>query len=166
MRIGDRIAIMQGGQIIQVGTPHQILDDPADDYVRSFFRGVNVSSVLSAAHVASLEKVIGQDGGLASVLAELQADDGLYGYVVGPDKQFRGVVSEASVRQAMASGSSQLADAFLDDIECLPAAMPLGDVVGKVAQARCGLPVVSGQGCYLGAITKTALLQTLDRADG
>ncbi len=167
MRIGDRIAIMEGGQIVQVGTPQQILDDPANDYVRSFFRGVNVSSVLSAADVASLHMVIDQDGGdLTSGLIKLQADNGDYGYVVDPDQQFCGVVSEVSIRQAMASGSSQLADAFLSNIERLPAAMPLGDLIGKVAQAPCGLPVVSGQGRYLGAVTKTAVLQTLDRAHG
>ncbi len=166
MRIGDRIAIMEGGQIVQVGTPQQILADPANAYVRAFFRGVNVSSVLSAAHVAGLEKVIDQDGSdLAPVLAELKADDGDYGYVVGPDRQFAGVVSEASILRAMSSGSSQVADAFLDNIERLPAALPLADVIGKVAKAPCGLPVISPQGRYLGAVTKTALLQTLDRTD-
>jgi glycine betaine/proline transport system ATP-binding protein len=42
MRIGDRIAIMEGGNIVQIGTPYEILRDPADDYVRSFFRNVDV----------------------------------------------------------------------------------------------------------------------------
>ena len=34
MRIGDRIAIMQNGEVIQVGTPDEILNNPANDYVR------------------------------------------------------------------------------------------------------------------------------------
>ena len=166
MRIGDRIAIMEGGQIVQVGRPEQILADPANDYVRSFFRGVNVSSVLSAADIARQHTVIDQDGGgLAPVLAALQAGEGDYGYVVGPDRQFGGVVSEASLRQAMADGSSQLIDAFVNDIELLPGAMPVADLIGKVAQAPCALPVVTDQGRYLGVVSKTALLQTLDRAD-
>ena len=38
MRIGDRIAIMQGGEVVQVGTPDDILHNPANDYVRSFFK--------------------------------------------------------------------------------------------------------------------------------
>jgi len=41
MRIGDRIAIMEGGRVVQVGTPEEILQNPADDYVRAFFRGVD-----------------------------------------------------------------------------------------------------------------------------
>ena len=37
MRIGDRIAIMEGGNVVQVGTPEEILQNPANDYVRAFF---------------------------------------------------------------------------------------------------------------------------------
>jgi glycine betaine/proline transport system ATP-binding protein len=37
LRIGDRIAIMEGGRVVQVGTAEQLLNEPADDYVRSFF---------------------------------------------------------------------------------------------------------------------------------
>ncbi len=43
MRIGDRIAIMQNGEVIQVGTPDEILNNPANDYVKTFFRGVDIS---------------------------------------------------------------------------------------------------------------------------
>jgi glycine betaine/proline transport system ATP-binding protein len=48
MRIGDRIAIMQNGEVVQVGTPDEILNNPANDYVRTFFRGVDISQVFSA----------------------------------------------------------------------------------------------------------------------
>ena len=43
MRIGDRIAVMQHGQVTQVGTPDEIVMNPANDYVRSFFRNVDFS---------------------------------------------------------------------------------------------------------------------------
>ena len=47
MRIGDRIAIMQNGEVVQVGTPDEILNNPANDYVRTFFRGVDISRCLA-----------------------------------------------------------------------------------------------------------------------
>ena len=53
MRIGDRIAIMHDGRVVQVGAPEEILKNPADDYVSSFFRGVDVSTVLSTGDIAS-----------------------------------------------------------------------------------------------------------------
>ena len=51
LRIGDRIAIMEGGRVVQVGTPEEILQNPADDYVRAFFRGVDPTNVISAGDI-------------------------------------------------------------------------------------------------------------------
>lgn len=42
MRIGDRIAIMQNGKIVQIGTPHEILNQPANDHVAAFFQGAEL----------------------------------------------------------------------------------------------------------------------------
>lgn len=49
LRIGNRIAIMEGGQLVQEGTAHQIITQPANDYVRKFFEGVDTSRYLTAA---------------------------------------------------------------------------------------------------------------------
>ena len=57
IRIGDRIAIMEGGNVVQVGTAEEILRNPANDYVRSFFRGVDATSILSAADIARKTQV-------------------------------------------------------------------------------------------------------------
>ena len=57
MRIGDRIAIMQGGEVIRAGTPDEILNNPANDYVRTFFRGVDISHVFSAKDIAQRRPV-------------------------------------------------------------------------------------------------------------
>ncbi|MDR9501301.1 MAG: glycine betaine/L-proline ABC transporter ATP-binding protein ProV [Desulfurivibrionaceae bacterium] len=167
MRIGDRIAIMEGGQIVQVGTPKEILHDPADDYVRSFFRGVNVSSVLAAADVARKERVVVfQEGtGLDSALTRLQEEGESHGYVVGPDQELCGVISQHSLRDAGQRLAGQLADAFVPGLETLPADLPLAALITKVAHAPCDLPVVSAQGRFLGVISKTALLETMDRTD-
>jgi glycine betaine/proline transport system ATP-binding protein len=49
LRIGNRIAIMEGGQLVQEGTAHQIITQPANAYVRKFFEGVDTSRYLTAA---------------------------------------------------------------------------------------------------------------------
>ena len=46
LKIGTRIAIMEGGRIIQVGPPEEIVTEPADDYVRQFVANVNPLNVL------------------------------------------------------------------------------------------------------------------------
>jgi glycine betaine/proline transport system ATP-binding protein len=49
LRIGTRIGIMEGGLLVQEGTPHEIITRPANDYVRRFFKGVDTSRYLTAA---------------------------------------------------------------------------------------------------------------------
>lgn len=51
MYLGDRIAVMKDGRIVQIGTPEQILNHPADDYVASFIADVDRGRVISAASV-------------------------------------------------------------------------------------------------------------------
>ena len=85
MRIGDRIAIMQGGEVVQVGTPEDILNNPANDYVRTFFRGVDISQVFSAKDIARrrgalIRKTPGF--GPRAALKLLEDEDREYGYVL------------------------------------------------------------------------------------
>jgi glycine betaine/proline transport system ATP-binding protein len=53
LRIGDRIAIMESGRVVQVGAPEDILQNPADDYVRAFFRGVDPTNVISSGDISA-----------------------------------------------------------------------------------------------------------------
>lgn len=48
LKLGDRIAIMKDGGIVQIGTPQQIVADPVDDYVRDFTRDVPKAKILTA----------------------------------------------------------------------------------------------------------------------
>ncbi len=57
-RIGDRIAIMEGGRIVQIGTPDEILRNPSEDYVRAFFKGVDVKKYLVAKDLARRDEVL------------------------------------------------------------------------------------------------------------
>ncbi|HEK9954914.1 TPA: glycine betaine/L-proline ABC transporter ATP-binding protein [Streptococcus equi subsp. zooepidemicus] len=51
LRIGDRIALMKDGQIMQIGTGEDILTNPANDFVREFVEDVDRSKVLTAQHI-------------------------------------------------------------------------------------------------------------------
>ena len=47
LRLGDRIAIMRDGRVVQVGTPEEVVGSPADDYVANFVRDIPRSHVLT-----------------------------------------------------------------------------------------------------------------------
>ncbi|WP_145601047.1 glycine betaine/L-proline ABC transporter ATP-binding protein ProV, partial [Yersinia frederiksenii] len=166
MRIGDRIAIMQGGEVVQVGTPDEILNNPANDYVRTFFRGVDISHVFSAKDIARRRPVslIRKTPGFGprSALKLLQDEDRDYGYVLERGQKFIGVVSIDSLKKALAENQS-LDSALLADPAPVPADMPLSELISLVAQAPCAVPVVGEDNSYIGIISKAMLLQALDK---
>ena len=43
LKLGDRILIMRDGEVVQIGTPDEVVGAPADDYVRDFVRGAQVA---------------------------------------------------------------------------------------------------------------------------
>ncbi|MEI9425578.1 glycine betaine/L-proline ABC transporter ATP-binding protein [Mesorhizobium sp. Cs1299R1N1] len=51
IRIGDRIAIMKDGVLVQVGTPEEIVTNPADDYVAQFVSGISKLDLVTAAKI-------------------------------------------------------------------------------------------------------------------
>ena len=65
-KLGNRIAIMEGGRIVQIGTPRQIFTHPADDYVADFVAHMNPLGVLTA------RDVMGPPSGMA--LTEIGPD--------------------------------------------------------------------------------------------
>ena len=87
MRIGDRIAIMKDGQVVQVGTPEDILRQPADDYVRNFVRGVDAAAVFKAGDIARQTQVVVAEHpnkGARAALKLLEDKDRDWAYVVSP----------------------------------------------------------------------------------
>jgi len=166
MRIGDRIAIMQGGVVVQVGTPDEILKKPANDYVRSFFKGVDVSHVFSAGDIAHLTEVTlirkGSSEGLRSGLQQLKDNDRDFGYVIDKDNNFIGVVSADSLYRVIHQ-NEKLDQAMLSRITPVTKDTPIHEIIGIVAKASCAVPVITDQQKYLGCISKTLLLETLDR---
>ena len=165
IRIGDRIAIMQGGVVVQVGTAEDILKNPANDYVRSFFRSVDATSILSAADIARKTQVniIEHAGmGVRSAIERLRTHDRDYGYVVSPEQKLLGIVSVASLEAAArASKDAKLRDAFLPEPLMLTHDTPISDLYEPLTQHPYGLPVVDENGRYRGTITRNMMLTFL-----
>ena len=168
MRIGDRIAIMKDGQVVQVGTPDEILRSPANDYVRSFVRGVDAAAVFKAGDIARQRLTVVRehsDRGCRAALQLLEGHDDNFAYVVSPTQRYLGTVSADSLRAALHGhhGPLGLQHAYLADIPPIPSDAAVANLFGQVAHAPCALPVVDGDGRFRGAISKTTLLRFLDR---
>ncbi len=168
MRIGDRIAIMKDGQVIQVGTPDEILRSPANDYVRTFISGVDTAAVFKASDIARKALTLVSehaDRGARAALKTMEDQDRDYAYVLSPAKRYLGTVSADTLRHALDGHSRPmgLSHAFLGELPTVDADAPVAGLFGQVGQAPCALPVLDGDGRFRGAISKTTLLKFLDR---
>lgn len=168
MRIGDRIAIMKDGQVIQVGTPDEILRNPANDYVRHFIRGVDAAAVFKAGDIARRALTVvseHSDRGCRPALRAIEESDRDFAYVVSPRQRYLGTVSADSLRAALQGhvGTLGLQHAYLDNVSSIAVDAPVANLFGQVASAPCALPVVQSDGRFAGVISKTMLLKFLDR---
>jgi glycine betaine/proline transport system ATP-binding protein len=168
MRIGDHIAIMKDGHVVQVGTPDEILRNPANDYVRDFVRGVDAAAVFKAADIARQALTVvseHEDRGCRSALRLLEDSDRDYAYVLNARKRFLGVVSSQSLRDALQGhqGMLGLKHAFIPGVQPLASTTPVAELFGPVAASPFALPVVDDDGKYLGVVSRTTMLKFLDR---
>ncbi len=170
IRIGDRIAIMEGGEIVQIGTPEDILKNPVNDYVRSFFRGVDPTMVFTAKEIARdyYEAIIRHKGvGPRSALEQLHNSDSDIGYVLNSKKQYEGTVTVTGLKAALEENKN-IDDAFLDKttgISSIGKEDYLQDVLEVITQSEYPVPVVDEDNVYVGAISRRRFLKTLVKSD-
>jgi glycine betaine/proline transport system ATP-binding protein len=80
-KIGNRIALMEGGRIVQCGTPQEIFTDPATEYVADFVRHMNPLGVLCARDVMvpaqgePPERQVSPDASIQEVMARMQGHE-------------------------------------------------------------------------------------------
>ncbi|WP_022850700.1 glycine betaine/L-proline ABC transporter ATP-binding protein ProV [Limisalsivibrio acetivorans] len=168
MRIGDRIAIMEGGRVVQVGTPEEILQNPADDYVRAFFRGVDPTNILTAGDIASKTQVtiLRHPGeGPRGALQRLISHDREYGYIVDADQKFIGMVSADSLREVLDKNEKASIDEAFIDMTPAGAGDSMQDILPEVTNKPFPIPVLDEESRYMGVISKNRFLRTLHRSN-
>ncbi len=88
---------LEGGKLVQVGTPQELIEKPANDYVRNFFDTVDTSRYLTAGQLKADSVPLYVHNGKApdalQVCRELQAMDKHYAFIVDEDNRFRGSIS-------------------------------------------------------------------------
>ncbi|GAB7529338.1 glycine betaine/L-proline ABC transporter ATP-binding protein [Pseudomonas sp. 3A(2025)] len=158
IRIGHRIAIMEGGRVVQIGTPQELINQPANDYVRTFFKGFDSSRVLKAGDVARLdpELVCRVNGKPAQFKA-----GGSYGYLVDEKGLLLGVVDTDTSGGVLTTVAGTSHD--LHKQHPVYTDTPLDEVLNIVAKLPYPVPVLDRAGTLKGTISKNQLLQTLSR---
>jgi glycine betaine/proline transport system ATP-binding protein len=151
LRLGNRIAILKDGVLSQVGTPVEILLEPADAYVRAFVKDVNRARVLTVEAVMRPPPLRLTDETLEEALAAMQAQGEKFGFVVG-EKGYRGVVTRDAVSAAIASRTGPgIADIAIAAATIEPGAS-LAEALPATLASEFPLAVVDAEGDLAGIL--------------
>jgi len=152
LRLGDRIAIMRDGQVVQVGTPEEILSNPADEYVASFLNGIDRSKVLTCESLMKRpELVIPLKMGPRTALKMLDDSDQVIGMVVDKDRRFVGLVKAEDILRAL-ERSAPLSEAVNDSIRTVTPDTKVEDLIAILVETDYPIPVLNDAGVLIGVI--------------
>ncbi|MGG3766527.1 glycine betaine/L-proline ABC transporter ATP-binding protein [Priestia megaterium] len=164
LRIGDRIVLMKDGSVVQVGTPEEIMTNPANDYVERFVEDVNVAKVYTAESVMNRAESITVDRGPRVALKIMQEAGYSSIYVVDKKKTLLGVVTADDISRAIKQ-DKLTADVLDTDIPTVTTDTLLENLYDKMVISRFPLPVVDENHRLRGIIKKERVIEALAGTD-
>jgi glycine betaine/proline transport system ATP-binding protein len=166
LRLGDRIAILRDGELVQEGAPEEILLRPADAYVEAFVKDVNRARALTVEAVMKPPACRITADTISGALKQMRNSSGDYGYYI-TEEGYRGVVSHDALQQAARHAEEQkMSDEF---VEAVPGVSPdalIEEVLPDTLDAEYPLPVVDTSGDLQGELSRESLARALVSAAG
>jgi len=161
LRLGDRIAILKDGEIVQQGEPEEILLHPADDYVEAFVRDVNRARALTVETVMKEPACRITADTISGALQQMRGFNRDYGYIVDEDG-YQGMVSADTLEQAYKEDrQAELDPALYEDVEPIDPQAVLESVIPNTLDADYPLPVVDDEGQLTGRLSRNTLAKVL-----
>jgi len=166
LKIGDRIALMKDGKIVQIGTPEQILKNPATEYVARFVKDVDMSKVLSAKDVM-IKPVILDDtkDGPRVALRKMQIEEVSGIYITDNKRKLKGYLSAEDVSLAVKNNQTNFEGLLQTDIPNVSPDTMLIDIFSLIAESKMPVAVVDDEGILKGIIIRGPVLAALSRTE-
>ena len=162
LRIGDRVCIMKDGVVVQIGTPEEILTQPATGYVAEFVQDVDQGRVIKVEEIMVPPDPLQIDADFDEVVSALAAVSEKL--VVDSSGKCAGLVTRSDVERVATQGVPTLASALRTDV---PIAAPSQTLNELYADAGKGLPIAccNEDGQLVGRMDPTAVLEELGRVE-
>ncbi len=162
LKLGDCIAIMKDGRIVQLGTPEEILTNPSTDYVATFVTGVDRSRVLKAENVMIRPSaLVKASDGPRLALRKMKEEAFSSIFVVGEGRTLRGIVSVDRAIEAVERKEKDLKNIIDEDIPVTSPDAVLVDLIPMAATARVPIAVIDENRKLLGIIVRVSVLSGL-----
>lgn len=159
LKIGDRIAIMKDGVIVQIGTPEDILKNPADDYVKEFVQGVNRVKVVTARSIMKPTDILVSSKDGARVAIRKMRDSNISSvFVVDKQRKIKGIVTIEDTLALINSNKDDLDEIIDNDICQVSPDDLIEDLIPLFMNSKYPLVVVDEDKTIMGIIFKVSVL--------
>ena len=159
LKIGNRIAIMRDGEIVQLGPPEEIVTKPADDYVADFVQDVSRTRVIqSGAIMQKPADVVYDWQGPNAALRVMRSADLDIAFVLGHGRVLRGILTEDMAAKLTRQGVEKLEGVSLEPVMTTAPETFIEEIIPMAAETEHPIAVVDAEGKLLGEIHRGALL--------
>ncbi len=169
LKLGDRIAIMNAARVVQVGTPEEVITEPADDYVEAFVEGVNRSDILTAGSIMQpVKETAHVRDGPRTALTKMRRS-GLSGIlVVDSERRLRGYLTSERIIDHLESvkdksSKDNLDASLISEASTVKVDTPLSDVINLASEGPVPIAVTDERGRLRGVVVRGAILAALAR---
>jgi glycine betaine/proline transport system ATP-binding protein len=162
LKLGNRIAIMRDGKIIQVGAPEDVITDPADDYVRDFVQDASPAKVLTAGGIMEQpEALLYEWQGPKTALRTLRSLKEDHAFMVTREGKFLGLITMKRLKNLIQNNGLYLKDALEKDIATTNPEAVLEDLFPVAASADYPIAVVDETGKFIGEIQISSIFENM-----
>lgn len=163
LKLGDRVAVMKDGYIVQTGTPEELLTHPADDYIRAFTQDVNRAQVLKTGSITkqTIPVILGQDS-VKAAWEQMQQHELRQMYVVNRGAKPVGIVRRSSLEQAMEEGCDDISQVMERDFPQVSATTSLEEIF-HLYRKNLPIAVTNQEGKFKGVVEQSDVLASIGR---
>jgi glycine betaine/proline transport system ATP-binding protein len=160
IKLGDRIAIMKDGEIVQTGTSEEIITAPANDYVESFVENVDRSRIITAASIMFKKPRVARRSkdGPATILRLMRENDLKELPVVRTNRTFLGYLKIEEVAKLKKEGVKSLESIINTTVMTVNPDTTVEDMLPLITRTNFPIPVVNEENHLLGIVTPTSLI--------
>ncbi|MBJ28187.1 MAG: ABC transporter ATP-binding protein [Chloroflexi bacterium] len=160
IKVGTRIAIMRDGEIVQIGTPEEIMSQPVDDYVAEFTRDVRRSTVITVGYLMqnSTTQVNAEDSP-SHAIQTMKTANSEAAFVATENGRYLGELTLAEAQAAESRNDTSVSAAVNRRYLPVFAKECVEDALSKAWSQDGNLPVIDDTGVLVGQIERDALIQ-------
>lgn len=159
LRLGDRIAIMRDGEVVQVGTGQEILTNPANEYVKRFVEDIDRTKVYTAEHIMEEPAAIMTESEKpAEALQTMKEKDMGNILVVDEEKRLIGYVTREDIESLLQSGQENILSVLRKGVPEIEAGMLVDDLFDVVHESETPLAITNESGEIEGVIVRSNVI--------